>query len=102
MEFNTEIIGLVAGTLTTISFLPQMIKTWRTRDAGDLSMGMFAIYFTGVCLWLTYGIAIDKPAIMLPNAISVLFAGIMLYFKLKFKGRPEPAENESAKANAGV
>jgi len=53
---STEYLGLLAGLLTTISFLPQAIKTWKTKSAKDLSLQMFLIFCTGVVLWLAYGL----------------------------------------------
>ncbi|MBL1211339.1 SemiSWEET transporter, partial [Geminocystis sp. GBBB08] len=55
MTFVT-IIGLIAGFLTTISFLPQVIKTWRSKSAQDISLGMFLSFCLGVLFWLIYGI----------------------------------------------
>ncbi|HKL16640.1 MAG TPA: SemiSWEET transporter, partial [Balneolaceae bacterium] len=59
------IIGLAAGFCTTLAFLPQALKTWRSKSAKDLSLGMYLIFCTGVALWLTYGILIsDLPIII--------------------------------------
>lgn len=84
MEFNT-IIGLAAGFCTTIAFLPQAIKTWKTKSAKDLSLGMYSIFCTGVVLWLTYGILISDLPIILTNVASLSLAFSILYFKLSFK-----------------
>ncbi|MCH8487942.1 MAG: hypothetical protein LAT75_13845, partial [Candidatus Cyclonatronum sp.] len=55
MEFTLiTVVGLLAATCTTISFLPQVIKTWKSKSAKDLSLGMFSIFATGVFLWLVY------------------------------------------------
>src|SRR5688572_13677456 len=50
-----QILGLVAGALTTAAFLPQVIKTWKSRSAKDLSLGMFSLFCLGVAMWLVYG-----------------------------------------------
>lgn len=81
----TQIIGIVAGICTTIAFLPQVIKTWRSKSAKDLSLGMFSIFCTGVALWLTYGILIGDLPIILANGLTFLLAGTLLYFKLVYK-----------------
>ncbi|WP_069131172.1 SemiSWEET transporter [Rhodohalobacter halophilus] len=84
MEFLT-IIGLAAGFCTTVAFLPQVIKTWKSKSAKDLSLGMYSIFCTGVLLWLIYGILISDLPIILANAITLLLALSILMFKLIFK-----------------
>lgn len=79
------IIGLAAGFCTTIAFLPQAIKTWKSKSAKDLSLGMYSIFCTGVILWLTYGILISDLPIILTNAATLTLAISILYFKLSFK-----------------
>jgi len=84
MELFT-IIGLTAGFCTTAAFLPQAIKTWKSKSAKDLSLGMYSIFCTGVLLWLTYGILIGDLPIILTNAVTLTLALSILYFKLTFK-----------------
>ena len=84
MELHT-IIGLAAGLCTTIAFLPQALKTWKTKSAKDLSLGMYSIFCTGIILWLTYGIMIQDIPIILTNVASMSLAASILYFKLSFK-----------------
>lgn len=84
MEYYT-IIGLAAGFCTTIAFLPQAVKTWKTKSAKDLSLGMYSIFCTGVVLWLTYGIIISDLPIILTNLATLTLAISILYFKLSFK-----------------
>lgn len=78
------IIGLVAGTLTTIAFLPQLTKTWKSKAAKDISLGMFLIFCSGVFLWLVYGILIDALPIILANAVTLILSGAILMLKLKY------------------
>lgn len=80
-----EIVGFVAATLTTLAYLPQVIKTWKSKSAADLSLGLFSILTTGVFLWLVYGIMIGNGPIIASNIITLLLTGSMLYFKLRFK-----------------
>jgi MtN3 and saliva related transmembrane protein len=80
-----KIIGLLAGILTTISFLPQVIQTWKTKSAKDLSLPMFLIFFLGTILWLIYGIMIDSLPVTIANAVTMVLAFILLIFKLIFK-----------------
>jgi len=77
------LIGLIAATLTTISFLPQAIKSWKTRSAKDLSLGMFATFCTGVLLWLIYGLLNRDLPIILSNAVTFVLALAILILKIK-------------------
>lgn len=79
-----SLLGIVAGMLTTISFLPQVIKTWKSKSADDLSLSMFLIFFSGVALWLIYGIIIGDLPIILANSLTLVLSGTILYFKLKY------------------
>ena len=78
-------IGLLAGTLTTISFLPQAVKTWKTKSAHDVSLGMFVIFCTGVFLWIVYGILIRDLPVVVTNSFTLLFAASILFMKLKYE-----------------
>lgn len=80
-----DLLGTVAGTLTTVSFLPQVIKTWRSRSADDISTGMFLLFAGGVLLWLWYGIALNAMPIIVSNAITLLLAVTILVLKLRFR-----------------
>lgn len=84
MDFHT-IIGLTAGFCTTIAFLPQAVKTWKTKSAKDISLGMYSVFCTGILLWLAYGIMINDIPIILTNIVSMILASSILYFKLSFK-----------------
>jgi MtN3 and saliva related transmembrane protein len=80
-----SLLGLVAGAFTTIAFLPQVLKTWKSRSAKDLSLGMFSIFTVGVGLWLTYGILIDDLPVILANVVTLILASTLLFFKLRWK-----------------
>jgi len=79
----TTLIGLVAATLTTISFLPQVIKSWKTRSAKDLSLGMFVTFCAGVLLWLIYGLLNRDLPIILSNAVTFVLALAILILKIR-------------------
>ncbi len=79
------VIGLVAGTLTTAAFLPQVVKTWRTRSTKDISLGMFLTLCSGITLWLIYGIATQDFPLILANGVTICLAGTILVFKLRYK-----------------
>jgi len=84
MKFS-EILGIVAGVLTSISFIPQIIKIRKTKSTKDLSWGMFGIFSFGVILWLIYGIMINEFPVILANAITLSFCLIIIYYKFKYK-----------------
>ena len=80
----TLILGLLAGTMTTIAFLPQLIQTWKTRSAKDVSLGMFLIFTTGVVLWVIYGLMIQSLPIIAANMVTLVLAGAILVLKFKY------------------
>lgn len=80
-------LGFVAGACTTAAFVPQVLKTWRTRSAEDVSLATFAIFAVGVLLWLVYGFFIDSLPIVIANGITLMLAGAMVVFTLRFRRR---------------
>lgn len=78
-------LGLLAGTLTTISFVPQVLKTWKSRSAQDLSLGMFSLFTLGIALWLIYGFYLGALPVIITNLITLVLSLILLVFKLTFK-----------------
>lgn len=79
------LLGLAAGALTTIAFVPQVIKTWKSKSAEDLSLGMYSIFCTGVVLWLIYGLIKWDIPIIAANAVTFSLAMTILYFKLVYE-----------------
>lgn len=79
------ILGLVAGTITSITFVPQVIKIWQTRSAKDLSISMLLLLLLGVSMWLAYGILIKDVAIIYTNSMVLAMGFLMLFFKWKFR-----------------
>ncbi len=80
-----DIIGLLAATLTTIAFVPQVYQTWKNKSAKDLSLGMLVILTIGVALWLVYGWFKNDTPIILANGTVLSLACILLYLKLTLK-----------------
>ncbi len=80
---STTLIGIVAAILTTSAFVPQALKTWKTKSTGDLSLPMYLLMFTGIFLWLIYGIIKNDWPIILANGVSFCLAFIILFFKIK-------------------
>ncbi len=82
MNIPSELIGYLAATLTTTSFLPQAIMTIRTRDTESLSLSMYSLFALGVLLWLIYGIHLSNKAIIIANAVTLVLAAVILGFKI--------------------
>ena len=82
---SITILGLVAATLTTSAFLPQMIKTWQSKSAKDVSLGMLITFCTGVFLWLIYGLYIQALPIIIANSLTLIFNLIILWLKIKYE-----------------
>jgi MtN3 and saliva related transmembrane protein len=76
-------IGLGAAFCTTIAFLPQAIKTWRTRSTKDISLGMFLIFSIGIALWLIYGLLQHDIPLIAANGITLVLALIILGLKIR-------------------
>lgn len=85
MDTAITVLGLIAGTLTTVAFLPQMLKTYQSKSAKDVSLVMLVIFCTGVSLWLVYGFFRRDLAILLANAVTLIFNLGIVYLKLKYK-----------------
>jgi MtN3 and saliva related transmembrane protein len=75
---NSEIIGLLAGVLSCTTFLPQVIKTWKSGEVKDVSLSMFVIASVGTALWLVYGVLIGSISIIFTNIVVLIFALTML------------------------
>lgn len=82
---SIAILGYVAGTLTTVAFLPQVIQTWKAKSTKDISLGMFVSFCTGVFLWLIYGFLIESSPVIVTNLATFLLAMIILSLKIKYK-----------------
>ncbi len=85
-----ELLGYCAAFLTTIAFLPQAIRSWKTRDLSGISVGMYSLFTAGVGLWLIYGLIIEKWPLILANALTFLLSISILFLKVSAK---TPAEN---------
>lgn len=83
IDFITA-LGLTAGVISTIAFLPQLLKTWRSRSAQDLSWSMLIILCTGITLWLVYGIVISDLPVIASNAVLLCLVSVILVLKIRF------------------
>jgi MtN3 and saliva related transmembrane protein len=84
MEFTTT-LGLIAGSLTTIAYLPQLIKTWRSKSADDLSWSMLITLCVGIVLWLVYGSYVHDIPVICANVVTLILSSIILGLKIRYK-----------------
>ena len=84
-KIHIGILGMSAGFLTTMSFIPQVIKILRTKHTKDISLGMYTILLVGVFLWLVYGIYLEELPLILFNIITLILCSLVLFMKLKYK-----------------
>ncbi|MFO1187347.1 MAG: SemiSWEET transporter [Alphaproteobacteria bacterium] len=90
MSAAVETIGMVAASLTTLAYLPQSIRTIKTRSTGDLSLKMLALLATGLVLWVVYGAFLGSLPLIAANIVTLALIAPILYHKLasmKGKGR---------------
>ena len=80
-------LGFAAGTLTTLSFVPQVVRSWRRRSAEDISLPMLLTFAAGVGLWCSYGIAMAAPPIIITNVVTFVLVVVLTGMKLWFRRR---------------
>ncbi len=86
-EAMIQAVGFIAGALTTVAFIPQVMRTWRTRSTEDLSLAMLVVFNVGVALWLVYGIALGEAPMMLWNSATLPMSLLLLGLKLQNRRR---------------
>jgi len=82
-----NLIGMIAGVLTTLAYFPQVIKTWQSKSVGDLSIIMLLTLATGIFLWFVYGLLIRSVPVIIANAVSFALVSIMVLLKIIFRRR---------------
>ncbi len=82
---SINLLGLIAGSLTTVSFVPQVVRIWRTRSTHDISLLMFSIFSAGVVCWLWYGISLGSWPIIVANIVTLALSLTVLCFKILYK-----------------
>ena len=87
ISISTDWIGSLAAILTTVSFVPQAWRTWRTRDVSGISLTMYAVFTVGVGLWLIYGILLGEMPLIAANAITFTLALLILAMRIRYGGR---------------
>jgi len=81
----TVLIGYVAGTLTTVSFVPQVIKTWKLKETRDISLAMLLLFAVGILLWTVYGIWIGSLPVIAANIMTFILVIFLLWMKLRLQ-----------------
>jgi len=85
MQLNpVDVLGYLAGLITAFTFLPQVIKTWQTKSAKDVSLAMFVIALTNQILWLAFGVLREDPVIIITNAVMLCMTALMITLILKY------------------
>lgn len=79
-----SLVGLAAGLLTTVAFIPQVWKIWKAKSAKDISLRTYVAFSAGVALWLAYGILKQEPPIILWNAVTLCLSLAIVAMKLKY------------------
>lgn len=82
-------LGIVAGTLTTLAYLPQVLKTWRSRSADGMSWSMLIILCAGIALWLVYGVYVHDMPLILANLLTLVFSSAILGVKIRYEAMPK-------------
>jgi MtN3 and saliva related transmembrane protein len=90
----TALLGFIAGTLTTVSFVPQVFKAWRSKRCHDLSWGMLITFSAGVTLWLTYGLLLWAAPIIVANAVTLALLIMIGCLKVRYRNNEHSAESE--------
>ncbi|MDA9874844.1 MAG: SemiSWEET transporter [Flavobacteriaceae bacterium] len=84
---SIEVLGLIAACLTTYAFLPQVYKTWKTKDVSAFSLPTFSLFFVGIVFWLVYGILKESLSMILANTITLVSSFTLLVFIFKYRKR---------------
>ena len=85
LNFFTSNLGYFAGLLTTIAFIPQVVKIWTSKSTSDISLIMFIVFTFGVFLWLIYGVIIDDYALIITNFVTFSLSLSILVAKILYK-----------------
>jgi len=84
---SNEVLGYLAATGTTLAFLTQVVRVWRTRSAEDISLAMYLLFIAGVILWILYGLAIHSMPVIVANSVTLVLASAVLVGKFRFRSR---------------
>jgi len=79
------LVGFIAGTLTTVAYVPQVVRSWKLKETKDISLSMLVLYAVGVSLWFVYGIWTNALPIIAANGISLVLILVLLGIKLRYR-----------------
>ena len=82
-EILVEVVGLVGAMLTTLAFVPQVVKIWNHRSSDGVSLSMYVCMLVGIIIWLAYGILIDSIAVIVANILSGILQVVIIFLPLK-------------------
>lgn len=85
---SLDLLGLVATCFTTSSFVPQVWRTWKTRDVSGISLASYAVITVGLALWLVYGLLRGDLPLIVANAVMVVLTAAITVMKVVYGGRP--------------
>jgi MtN3 and saliva related transmembrane protein len=86
---TTDLIGAIAGTLTTISFVPQVMRVFKTKQTRDISMTMMLLFSLGVAMWVAFGYLVDSMPVVWTNAMTLVLALTIVAAKVRFDRSPK-------------
>ena len=86
---SMTVLGIVAGSLTTLAYLPQVLKTWRSRSADGMSWSMLIILCAGIVLWLVYGVYVHDMPLIMANLLTLVFSSAILGVKIRYEAMPK-------------
>jgi MtN3 and saliva related transmembrane protein len=97
----TDVLGYAAAFLTTVSFVPQAWRTFRTKDVSGISLKMYSVFTVGVAVWLAYSLALGEPPMIASNAVTLVLACAVLGMKLRY-GKKARAGEPAAQAHSAA
>jgi MtN3 and saliva related transmembrane protein len=93
----SDALGYLAATLTTVSFVPQAWRTFRTKDVSGISLKMYTLFTLGVAVWLAYGIVLGEVPMMIANSTTLLLAIPVLVMRIRYGRKRRPAGAQDAR-----
>ena len=82
-DSRLDLLGYLAGTLHTLAYLPQVLKTVRLKSTKDISLGMYVLLCSGIACWILYGVGLSSWPVILANGVTLVLAGIILASKIR-------------------
>lgn len=83
MALDASLVGYLAAVSTTVAFVPQVARAWKTRSTADISLGMYVLLVLGTLLWLAYGAMTEAMPVVAANVVNLCLQGSILYLKLR-------------------